>query len=443
METMMNEIPRSLTALAEWGACMMFLMYAPLRFEKWKTWGISFLYLIGLMVFLILTGGEKNMLLWWLYMLIAMASIIGFFALESKLEVRQVLYFSMLSFLVAEFMASVSWIITAMALLLGVPFRVCFVLSNVMVLLLCVLAYYLERHIITEDYLQQITTHENIATFSMVALVFAFSNMGFVVNDYFPTDALGISDISGLLRTFMDFCGIAILYAYQSRIREYMAEKESSSMQALLRSQYEQYRYYQSTQEMIHIKYHDLKHQITGLRAETDVEKRKEWLDRLERELDENHLVDRTGNQVLDTILGAKIFQGQKIHARFTCVCDGKLLDHMHVTDICTIFGNALDNALEAVAMIEDPEQRLIHLTIKKNKKFILINVMNYCGDVEDVEDMTEGGHLKTSKYDKENHGFGIKSIRYTVEKYGGTLNIDRKNGWFGLHMLIPEENEI
>jgi len=443
MEVMANEIPRSLTALAEWGACMMLLNYAPSRFSKWKSVLLSAAYLIFLTVFFVLTGQEESILLWWLYMGIAMFSMVGFIGLESLLECRQVLYCAMLAFLMAEFVATLSWLFTVVVLIFGAPPISGYIVSVVLVLIFCTFAYFLERHILTEEYLKQITPHENIATFATVVIVFAFSNLGFVVNDYLGKDVLGISDISGLVRTFTDFCGIAILYAYQSRIREYMAEKESSSMQALLRSQYEQYRYYQSTQEMIHIKYHDLKHQITGLRAETDVEKRKEWLDRLEQELDENHLVDRTGNQVLDTILGAKIFQGQKIHARFTCVCDGKLLDDMHVTDICTIFGNALDNALEAVAMIEDPEQRLIHLTVKKNKQFVLINVMNYCGDVEDVADMTEGGHLKTSKYDKENHGYGIKSIRYTVEKYGGTLNIDRKDGWFGLHVLLPENTTI
>ena len=110
----------------------------------------------------------------------------------------------------------------------------------------------------------------------------------------------------------------------------------------------------------------------------------------------------------------------------------------MHVTDICTIFGNALDNALEAVAMIEDPEQRLIHLTVKKHKNFILIQVLNYCTNMENVADLTKGGHLKTSKADHRNHGFGIKSIRITAEKYGGSVNLDRKDGWFGLHIMLP-----
>ena len=93
--------------------------------------------------------------------------------------------------------------------------------------------------------------------------------------------------------------------------------------------------------------------------------------------------------------------------------------------------------------MIDDQEKRLIHLSVRRNKNFVLISVLNYCGDVADVADMTRDNFLKTSKQDKENHGYGVKSIRYTVEKYNGTLNIDRKDGWFGIHILFPIKSEL
>jgi len=69
-------------------------------------------------------------------------------------------------------------------------------------------------------------------------------------------------------------------------------------------------------------------------------------------------------------MLGAKIFKARKNNIRITCVVDGKLLDFMHVTDICTIFGNALDNAIENTVLIGDPEKRLIHVTVSSHKSF-------------------------------------------------------------------------
>lgn len=80
------------------------------------------------------------------------------------------------------------------------------------------------------------------------------------------------------IRTLIDLGGIAILYAYQSRISEYVAERELSVMNMMLKSQYEQYRNYQDSLDLIQMKYHDLKHQIMGLRAESDEEKRKNGL---------------------------------------------------------------------------------------------------------------------------------------------------------------------
>ena len=442
MDIWINEIPRACTAFSEWISCMLILMILPRQFKKLKFVLISAAYMLGLIVMLTATQ-ETNLFFWWVFMFVAIASMVLFLMLQSGMKIFQCIYLGLFAFLIAEFMASFAWIITALGRILLMPAMLigpCFIGLNI---LIAIGIFHLEKSILTANYLEQLSVNENVATTSVVLIIFVFSNVGFAMEDLVSNSWFRQNNITGLFRTFVDGLGIAILYAYQLRIREYMVEVENSSMQALLRSQYEQYRYYQSSMEMIHIKYHDLKHYITYLRAEPDMGKRKEALDRIEAELDENHLVDRTGNQVLDTILGAKIFQGQKIHARFTCVCDGKLLDFIHVTDICTIFGNALDNALEAVAVIDDQEKRLIHLSVRRNKNFVLISVLNYCGDVADVADMTRDNFLKTSKQDKENHGYGVKSIRYTVEKYNGTLNIDRKDGWFGIHILFPIKSEL
>ena len=64
---------------------------------------------------------------------------------------------------------------------------------------------------------------------------------------------------------------------------------------------------------------------------------------------------------------------------KFTCVVDGRLLEFMHVADICTLFGNALDNALEHVVTLRDPEKRIIHLTVSEQRGFVYIMMSNYC----------------------------------------------------------------
>ena len=267
----------------------------------------------------------------------------------------------------------------------------------------------------------------------MAVAIFAFSNLSFL-NENAPFASRERADIFSI-RTLVDFGGIAILHAYQSRISEYVAEKELSVMNVMLKSQYEQYRNYQDSLDLIQMKYHDLKHQITGLRAESDEEKRKKWIDSMENEIAAFENISRTGNQVLDTILAAKIFHCRKNHIQITCVADGKLLDHMHVTDICSIFGNALDNAIEHVILIPDPEKRLIHLTVSAQKGFVFIKIENYC---EAEISKNEEDLITTTKKDSKNHGFGLKSIRAAVEKYDGSVVFGVQQNWFELKILLP-----
>ena len=116
------------------------------------------------------------------------------------------------------------------------------------------------------------------------------------------------------VRTLVDLAGIASFVAVQSRVGELIAEREAANARMLFRSQYIQYKNYQESMDYIHMKYHDLKHQITGLRAETDAAERERWLDAMEKELDEHELVEPTGNQILDAVLGAKLLPVSYTH---------------------------------------------------------------------------------------------------------------------------------
>ena len=157
----------------------------------------------------------------------------------------------------------------------------------------------------------------------------------------------------------------------------------------------------------------------------------------MEEEVRVFETMNKTGNQVLDTILAAKVFRSRKQKIQITCVADGKLLDFMHVTDICSLFGNALDNAVECVVLIPEEEKRLIHVELSAKKNFVFIRVENYC---EDTTLEQNGTFLATTKADKNNHGFGLKSIYAVAEKYGGCAEFSRKNNWFTLNVLIPRE---
>lgn len=429
-----QDIPRIYTALAEWGACMVYL--GLIRTEKFRQpvfWLVSLAVLGTQSVFLVFTG-KLPIGFWIPCMIMAVAIMYSFLSIAGRLSPLGAGYCCARAFLLAEFVASLEWQIFAFLQFMGYGGRILQVLLLIAVYIFCFwLVIRLERSALTQEYLRQLTVREVLAASGIALAIFAFSNLSFLYSGL-PFTSPHRSDIFSI-RTLVDFGGIAVLFAYQSRICDYMAEREVSMMNAILKSQYDQYRNYQDSLELIHLKYHDLKHQIAGLRMETDDEKRKKWIDAMEEEVSAFESLNKTGNQVLDTILAAKIFHCRKNRIQITCVADGKLLDFMHVMDICSIFGNALDNAIEHVLLIPEEEKRLIHLSVSAKRNFVFIKVENYC---ETEICKNERKLITTTKTDKQNHGFGLRSICAAVEKYDGTMDLAQNNNWFELKILLP-----
>ena len=415
METIYQDIPRFYTALAEWGACVIYICLIKKRFNNKITVALSTLFLVAQIALLVPTGDLPTV--WWIPCMVAAALLMYLFIYTvGNVHSITAAYLCARAFLIAEFTASFQWQLDCY---LNARVDVeHFVFAKIVMLVVIytaifVLVAFMEKPLMNPEYLNKITYKEFIAVIAIVAVAFTFSNLSFIWKNT-PFSSGFRSDIFNI-RTLFDLAGMTILYAYQSRVCELMAESEIVTMDSMLKSQYNQYRNYQESIDLINMKYHDLKHQIAGLRAETDIDKRTEWLDAMEDDIRGFESVTNTGNKVLDTIIAGKIMHGQKYDIKFTCVIDGKLLEFMHVTDICTIFGNAIDNAIENVVMIKDIEKRIIHVTVSAKNKFVLIQFQNYC-EVKPNEDKRGIRLFESSKADKRNHGFGLKSIQYTVE---------------------------
>ncbi len=432
MNSVYQDIPRIYTAIAEWLACLTYCVVMKRKVKNEDFILTAILALIVQCMFLVLTK-SLPVVFWIPCMIIAVFFMYIFMAFTCD-DTRNVIgYYCARAFLLAELAASLEWQLACFFRNITDSILVQVVILLSVYGLVFIWAHYMEVSITRGIFQLEINTHELWAAIAIAIVVFAFSNLSFVFSNT-PFSAGLAADIF-YIRTLVDIAGIMILYVYQSRICELLAEKELRNIHSMLKAQYDKYRNYQSTFELINMKYHDLKHQIAGLRAEMSDEERKKWIDSLEQELESYSPELETGNSVLDTLIAGKMMNCRANSIKITCVADGEILDFMHVADICTIFGNALDNAIESVTMIEDPEKRLIHLVLSQKKNFILIQVNNYCENHITIKN----GYPVTTKADKGNHGFGLKSIRYTVEKYHGTLNFDLKDNWFELKILIPQ----
>ena len=376
---LITDIPRIYTGLAEWAGCFIMLLIC-----RRKVHGAAFITVSAAAALLqcgllTATAGVDAGALWVIIMLLAVFFMFLFIFLCADIPPLGAVYCTASAFLFAEFAASLEWQLHSWASKTA-PLSTAVSIFLLAVVYTGVFAffYFSVKPHITEDYLKSLTYKESVSILLITLLTFVFSNLSFVLRGS-PFSGRVAEDIF-TIRTLADGMGIAVLLGFQSRISELLTQKELYSMRHVLDSQYEQFRNYQESEEMLHMMQHDLKHQLNGLRGETDEEKRAAWLDWMENELNKWWIPQRTGNPVFDTILAATLRKARQLDVRITCVADGALLGRMHVADICTIFGNALDNAMESVVMIPEPEKRLIHVSVSAQKKFIFINISNTLG---------------------------------------------------------------
>ena len=428
----MPDIPRIYTAIAEWMACMLFILPVKKRFDNAKTGALMAVFLIVQSVFLMITGSVK-IYFWIPCMIIAVLLMIGFIYGCCEISLRDAGYFGMIAFVAAEFMASIEWQVVCFFWDGTVPAVAIqgVVLAAIYGCVAVILYKMLHMHL-PKDGKMGISIKEYISGLVIAIAVFAVSNISFLTENT-PFSGRYSFEI-GNIRTLVDLGGIAILYAHLIQCCELRVRKELEAVQNVLQNQYVQYKQSRERIELINYKYHDLKHQIAVLRSEEDPKKREEFLNRMEEEIRQYEAQNKTGNKVLDTVLTTKSLYCTKHGITFTCVADGTLLDFMDVMDICSIFGNALDNAIECELKIPDKEKRLIHVTVSKQKMFLILRFENYCEETLQYQE----GALVTTKKEKEFHGYGLKSIQYTANKYEGAVSMNVEDNWFELKVLIP-----
>lgn len=433
LQMFIPDIPRIYTALAEWLACILCILEMKRRITGWKFTCTSAVAFALQAVFLQMTKGQKNML-WILCMIAAVMFMYGFIYICCDASAKDVGYMCARAFVVAEFAASLEWQIDCygyyMYGLMGKGYRLlCLILIYGLVYGLVKLFFSKCAKAEGELY---VTNKELFPYITIALAVFLISNMGFVFQNT-PFSGPYMLQIC-TVRTLIDFGGVAIMYAYHVQRMDLRVRHELESVQSILNNQYIQYQQSQEAMDIINYKYHDLKHHIIALRAEDNDEKRAAYLDQMEEEIKTYEAQNKTGNKVLDTLLTSKNLFCMKNQISMTSVVDGTLFAFMDVMDICSIFGNALDNAIECEKQIADPEKRLIHVSAFSQKNFLIIRFENYCETALQFDMELP----VTTKDDGQFHGYGLKSLRYTVHKYGGEVDIDVQDNWFALKILIP-----
>lgn len=258
-------------------------------------------------------------------------------------------------------------------------------------------------------------------------LLFSFSFVS--IYDYLNLQKKG----SALLNVIVSFLSVifAIQFLYSRNVSYLRKKEEQSQIQlAMLKQQYAFYQVKLESEERVRGIYHDLKNHLLIMEGQKEIPKTNQIAKDLLSQIEDYEDYVHTGNEFLDIIIKDKAEKAREKSIDFSVVVDFKCIDFIDTLDISTIFGNAIDNAIEASERLPK-EQRLITVKADNIRDMLVISVEN---------NMLSGASFtkETTKKDSFAHGFGIPNIENAAEKYGGQCSIKAERGTFLLRILIP-----
>lgn len=227
-------------------------------------------------------------------------------------------------------------------------------------------------------------------------------------------------------------CALRISTHYQQRVKH-----QEECMQLEL----EHFRQYMCAQEETRRFRHDIRNNLLCMNemvASGDKENLQQYLKDLLEITDTLSFKYVSGDELLDSILNSKAPYMEQQNIRFEL--DGVVAGGLpwKPADICSVFANAMDNAIEACEKLP-PENRHISMRIKSTPQFWLITLENSVAGVVNTKRLFQKNSGYTSKADTENHGIGTYNMKQTVESYGAIIKAECTEQLFTLEIMIDK----
>ncbi len=230
------------------------------------------------------------------------------------------------------------------------------------------------------------------------------------------------------------FCCVLLLFILFDMFEQRWMQKQNMIMLQLLKQEQRHHQMAVANVEVINRKCHDLKHQISALRQMEDPGEKEESIRELERAVLIYDSFAKTGSRELDLLLAEKWLLCEERGIKLQYMVDGQRLKFLRTEDLYSLFGNAIDNAVESVSQFADSEQKMITLRVASRANCLVVHIENPCP----VPVKFNGGMPATTKANQDYHGYGMRSMRYITEKYGGTFTASYQDGLFSLDLLFP-----
>lgn len=244
-----------------------------------------------------------------------------------------------------------------------------------------------------------------------------------------------------ILASFTLFASVLLpVFVYSRCIGEHYRQR-TKIQEVYLQSELEHFRQYMHAQEETRRFRHDIRNNLLCMNemvSSGDHDKLTQYLKDMVEITDSLSFKYVTGDILLDSILNSKaqIMEQQNIRFELDGVLAGGL--SWKPMDICAVFANAVDNAVEACQKV-NPENRHISMNIKSTPQFWLISIENSVAEAVDTKKLFQKNGGYTSKADSSRHGIGTYSMKQTVESYGAIMKAECTDQIFTLEIMIDK----
>lgn len=220
-----------------------------------------------------------------------------------------------------------------------------------------------------------------------------------------------------------------------AEMEKQILETEKQLLEHEMENQVNHYKSIVNMNQEIRSYQHDIKNHLLclgSLLEDGNTEKAKEYLNGISKQVYHKEMIVHTDNYILDALISEKAQIAKEKNISLTI--DLKLKKELNIqpADWCAIFGNALDNAIEACEKVEEGK-RFIHVVASCAGSLLKIKIENAMQGTLD----SNGSGFETTKKRKEYHGFGLKNIEKTVQRYDGIMELTTEKGIFIMQILL------
>lgn len=291
--------------------------------------------------------------------------------------------------------------------------------------ILIIFAYYM---IANRFFIKNISVNKTLYAINFIVFVYSFFNM-LIIAEAFQQGETNLYLIinMGCIILAVLFLLHFIKIANEKNILEYEYKMLEKQTDIQYKYYLEQEKKYNKTVQILH----DVNKHITTIEqlyANGNIENANEYTRKIVETLKPLIPTRYIGNPILDILLtDKKILANEKI-IDFDIKIDNIDINFVDSVDLITIFGNLLDNAIEACEYIDT--QRKIILELEQHREMLVIRIKNTYKDIK-----WKNG-VPISEKGKE-RGIGLNNVKRCIEKYDGTINFKEKDNYFVVDIFL------